>query len=112
MSYPYMGEMDKVLSDAGMIPCPRWAPGAARAAEPFGPAHRSGSASGAGSASRMSLAKKVKIGLEETRNLILGSRILLGSQFQGPSPGLRDAALPRPPGLGRGAGPDHPHHPC
>src|SRR3954454_2361992 len=31
----------------------------------------------------MSLSKKVKVGLDETRILILGSQILLGFQFQG-----------------------------
>ena len=38
----------------------------------------------------MSLSKKVKVGLDETRILILGSQILLGFQFQGASaPPLR-----------------------
>jgi Family of unknown function (DUF6328) len=37
---------------------------------------------GLGPVSRMSLSKKVKVGLDETRILILGSQILLGFQFQ------------------------------
>lgn len=38
---------------------------------------------GLGLVSRMSLSKKVKVGLDETRILILGSQVLLGFQFQG-----------------------------
>jgi arginine exporter protein ArgO len=41
------------------------------------------SVAGAGSSSHMSLSKKVKVGLDETRTLILGAQILLGFQLQG-----------------------------
>ena len=42
----------------------------------------------------MSLSKKVKVGLDETRILILGAQILLGFQFQGPfRPAFKDLAI-------------------